>query len=317
MSGILKCLPFFRIKSNILEMKTDQNKLLREAKHAKLAVETRRHFLKQCTMGLGALALGSLGGCKQVVSDLGEIDQVTAGNSLYTHFAAKAKRVIYMHMAGGPSQLEMFDYKPALHKLHDQECPASLLDGKRFAFIQGVPKMLGPQATFGRYGESGAVVSDLLPHFTKVVDDVAFMKAVYTEEFNHAPAQLLLQTGSPRLGRPSIGSWLTYGLGSENDNLPGFMVLLSGGKAPSAGKSAWGSGFLPTVYQGVQCRSQGDPVLYLSDPKGMNRTIKQKIIGTINDINKQEYEEMQDPETLTRIKQYEMAFKCKSPSPKP
>ncbi|MEL6926001.1 MAG: DUF1501 domain-containing protein, partial [Bacteroidota bacterium] len=225
------------------------------------------------------------------------------------HFAPKAKRVIYLHMAGGPSQLELFDYKPALEKLHGKECPPSLLEGKRFAFIQGVPRMLGPQAKFAQHGESRAWVSDLLPHFTKVVDEVAFMKSVHCEEFNHAPAQLLMQTGSPRLGRPSMGSWLTYGLGSENDNLPGFMVLLSGGKAPSAGKSAWGSGFLPTVYQGVQCRSEGDPVLFLSDPKGMNRDVRQKIISTINNINREEYAEMQDPETLTRIQQYEMAFR--------
>jgi hypothetical protein len=184
------------------------------------------------------------------------------------HFAPRAKRVIFLHMAGAPSQLELFDYKPELQKLHGQNCPQSLLDGKRFAFIKGVPQMLGPQAKFKQHGQSGAWVSEHLPHFSKVVDDVAFLKAMHTDEFNHAPAQLLMQTGNGRLGRPSMGSWITYGLGSENENLPGFIVLVSGGKQPDAGKSAYGSGFLPTVYQGVECRSKGEPVLYVNDPKG-------------------------------------------------
>lgn len=169
--------------------------------------------------------------------------------------------------------------------------------------------MLGHQARFQQHGESRAWVSDRLPHFSKVVDDVCFLKAVHTDEFNHAPAQLFLYSGSPRLGRPSMGSWVTYGLGSENENLPGYVVLVSGGNTPSAGKSVWGSGFLPSVYQGVQCRSHGDPVLYVSDPPGMTRDLRGKFIDAINKVNYEQYQEFQDPEILTRIAQYEMAFK--------
>jgi hypothetical protein len=225
------------------------------------------------------------------------------------HYLARAKRVIYLHMAGSPSQLELFDYKPILEQLHDQPCPQSLLEGKKFAFISGVPKMLGPQAVFKQHGQSGAWVSDHLPHFSKVVDDVCFLKAMHTDEFNHAPAQLFLHTGSPRLGRPSIGSWVTYGLGSESENLPGFVVLVSGGLTPSAGKSVWGSGFLPSIFQGVQCRSKGDPVLYIGNPDGMDRSLRGETIDAINKINRKEYNEVGDPEILTRIAQYEMAYK--------
>jgi hypothetical protein len=270
---------------------------------------SRRHFLIESAAGLGAIALGSLmGSCA---------GNPSVGHNIVTdpmmprpgHFPARAKRVIFLHMAGAPSQLELFDYKPELAKLHNQACPQSLLDGKKFAFIRGVPKMLGPQAVFQQRGQSGAYVSDNLPHFAKIADDVSFLKGVYTDQFNHAPAQLFVQTGSPRLGRPSMGSWVTYGLGSENSNLPGFVVLTSGGKTPDAGKSIWGSGFLPSVYQGVQCRSEGEPVLFLRDPDGMDRDLKRKTIDAINDINGEHYRELNDPETLTRMAQYEMAFK--------
>lgn len=283
-------------------------KLYQEAKNKSIQYQTRRHFLKTCTTGLGAMALGSMLGCFPDGSQEQDILGQFSANK-FSHFAPKAKRVIYLHMAGSPSQLELFDYKPALDKLHDQPCPESLLKGKRFAFISGRPKMLGHHATFQQYGESGATVSNHLPHFAKAVDDVCFLKAMHTDEFNHAPAQLFMLTGSPRLGRPSMGSWITYGLGSENENLPGFVVLVSGGSTPSAGKSAWGSGFLPSVYQGVQCRSEGDPVLYVSDPKGMSRDLRKHSIDAINEINKKQYETFQDPEILTRIAQYEMAFK--------
>lgn len=230
-------------------------------------------------------------------------------------FSPKAKRVIYIHMAGSPSQLELFDYKPELVKYHGKDCPQEYLEGKKFAFIRGVPKMLGPQGKFAQYGQSGAWLSDYLPHLQTVVDDVTFLKAMHTDQFNHAPAQLLMHTGSARLGRPSIGSWVTYGLGTENDNLPGFIVLASGGKQPDAGKSIWGSGFLPTVYQGVQCRTEGDPVLFVSDPSGMNRDIRKQTIDAITEINRQEYEEVKDPEILTRISQYELAFKMQMSVP--
>jgi hypothetical protein len=220
-----------------------------------------------------------------------------------------AKSIIYLHMAGAPSQLELFDYKPELMKMDGQDCPPSLLAGKRFAFIRGVPKMLGPQAKFAQYGQSRAWVSENLPHFSTVVDEVSFLKAVTTDQFNHAPAQLMVHTGSPRLGRPSMGSWVTYGLGTENQDLPGFVVLTSGGKFPDAGKSVWGSGFLPSVYQGVQCRSEGDPVLFLDDPAGMDRNLRKESIDAINAVNQEEFSEYHDPEILSRISQYEMAYR--------
>lgn len=288
-------------------MSNMKNHIFLEARHARLGAQTRRHFLQRCSMGLGAMALGGLIGCaseKTVPADGGK----NALGGKLPHFYARAKRVIYLHMAGGPSQLEMFDYKPALQRFDGKDCPDEFLAGKRFAFIQGVPKLLGPQTTFNQYGESGTWVSNHLPYFSEVVDEVSFLKAVHTEEFNHAPAQLLLHTGSPRLGRPSMGSWVTYGLGSENDNLPAFIVLVSGGRTPSAGKSVWGSGFLPSVYQGVQCRSEGDPVLFVSNPDGVDRSMRRKALDAINDINRQTYESVHDPEILTRISQYEMAF---------
>ena len=234
--------------------------------------------------------------------------EVIGGKSL-PHFAPKVKRIIYLHMTGAPSQLELFDYKPDLQKLHGKDCPESFIKGKRFAFIQGTPKMLGPQQSFSQHGDRGTYIADILPHFSKHVDEVTMLKAMYTDEFNHAPAQLFLHTGSARVGRPSMGSWLSYGLGSENENLPAFMVLVSGGSDPDAGKNGWGSGFLPSKYQGVQCRSSGDPILYVSDPDGVSRDIRGKSIAAINRLNHLEHQEIGDPEILSRIAQYEMAYK--------
>jgi hypothetical protein len=288
-------------------------KLLKELQYTQLQHQTRRQFLSACGVGLGALGLGSLvSGCSQPTPPT--VNNALKGAYL-THLAPKAKRVIYIHMAGAPSQLELFDYKPELQKYHGMDCPAELLEGKKFAFIQGVPKMLGPQGKFAQYGQSGAWLSDYIPHLQTVADDITFIKAVHTDQFNHAPAQLFMHTGTPRLGRPSLGSWIVYGLGSENQNLPGFIVLASGGQQPDAGKSVFGSGFLPTVYQGVQCRTGGDPVLYLSDPHGMPRDLRKKTIEAINSINEQVYNEVQDPEILTRISQYEMAFKMQMSVP--
>lgn len=258
--------------------------------------------------------LASLMGPQYVFSGNDTVNSGFNPNNL-PHFPAKAKRIIYMHMAGAPSQLEMFDYKPDLEKLNGLDCPQSLLEGKKFAFIQGTPKMLGPQYRFNRYGESGTYISDLLPHFREVVDDVTIIKTMHTDQFNHAPAQLLVQTGSPLAGRPSIGAWVTYGLGSENENLPGYMVLLSGGKSPSSGKNAWGSGFLPSEYQGVQCRNSGDPIMYVSNPNGMSRNIRKMSLDAIKAINEKQYKEFNDDETLSRISQYEMAFKMQMSVP--
>ena len=264
-------------------------------------------------MGLGSLALASmLHSCGLGASSTNNniaFDPVHPLQPKLPMFPGKAKSIIYLHMAGAPSQLELFDYKPDLMKLDGQDCPKSLLEGKRFAFIRGVPKMLGPQALFAQHGESRAWVSEHMPHLSTIVDEITFLKACTTDQFNHAPAQLLVQTGSPRLGRPSLGAWTTYGLGTENQNLPGFVVLTSGGKFPDAGKSVWGSGFLPSVYQGVQCRSEGDPVLFIKDPSGMDRDLRKASIDAINEVNQQEYKEFKDQEILSRIAQYEMAYK--------
>ncbi|WP_439555560.1 DUF1501 domain-containing protein [Dyadobacter sp.] len=290
-------------------------KLITELQQTKVLHQTRRHFLQSCGFGLGALGLGSLlDSCSPTTSNPSGLS-ADAMSVKTPQFVPKAKRVIYIHMAGAPSQLELFDYKPELLKYHGKDCPAEFLEGKKFAFIQGVPKMLGPQGKFNQYGQSGAWISDYLPHLQTVADDITFIKSMHTDQFNHAPAQLLMHTGGARLGRPSLGSWAVYGLGSENQNLPGFIVLTSGGKQPDAGKSIWGSGFLPSVYQGVQCRTGTDPVLYVSDPKGISRDLRKQTIETINEINRQSYEDIQDPEILTRISQYEMAFRMQMSVP--
>jgi hypothetical protein len=223
--------------------------------------------------------------------------------------AARAKRVIYLHMAGSPSQLDLFEHKPELVKLDGKDCPQMFLEGQRFAFIRGVPKLLGPQFAFSQHGQSGAWLSDRLPHFARVVDKVAFIHTMQTDQFNHGPAQLLVHTGNQNLGYASMGAWATYGLGSENQNLPGFVVLLSGGKFPDAGKSVWGAGFLPSVYQGVQCRSSGDPVLFLSNPPGIDRSLRGRVVDAVADVDRQTYNESRDPETITRIAQYELAYR--------
>ncbi len=293
-------------------MSKENKKIIKEATIATTEQITRKYFFKECFSGIGAMALGSmLQGCDWL-GNKDSFNNFTNTNPLMArapHFIGKAKSVIYLHMAGAPSQLELFDYKPDLLKLDGQDCPQSLLEGKKFAFIRGVPKMLGPQAVFKQRGQSGAWISDNLPHLATVADEISFLKAVQTDQFNHGPAQLLMHTGSPRLGRPSIGSWVTYGLGSENNNLPGFVVLTSGGNNPDAGKSVWGNGFLPSVYQGVQCRNEGDPVLFLKDPAGMDRDLRKASIDAINEANQLTYNEFQDPEIIARMAQYEMAFK--------
>lgn len=283
--------------------------LCQKIQHDALLQKTRRHFLRDCTTGLGALWLASFAGRAWGAEGVLKKD---AARPLLPHqpsFPARAKRVIYMHMAGSPSQLELFDHKPELAKMNGRDCPDSFLKGKQFAFIQGVPKMLGSQYPFQQHGRSGQWISDRLPYFATVADDVCFIKSMYTDQFNHGPAQLLMHTGTQNPGWASTGAWATYGLGSENQNLPGFIVLTSGGKYPDAGKSVWGSGFLPSVYQGVQCRSQGDPVLFLSNPAGITRGLRRRTLDALNEINRKTAKEVGDPETLTRIAQYELAFR--------
>ena len=286
-----------------------------ELKMAILQVQTRRHFLRSLGSGMGALFFGTslanyAAESHADKSNLSFARDATAPLSqLPPQFPAKVRRVIYLHMAGAPSQLELYDYKPELKRLDGQDCPASFLAGKRFAFISGVPKLLGSQYPFKQAGQSGQWISDRLPHIAEHVDDICFIKSMRTDQFNHAPAQLLVQTGNPRLGYPSFGSWVLYGLGTENQNLPGFIVLLSGGKSPDGGKQLWSSGFLPSIYQGVQCRSHGEPVLYLNNPPGVDRALRRTMLDAIDDIDKQTYAEFNNPETVTRIAQYEMAFR--------
>ena len=286
-----------------------------------LLTHTRRHFLGTCATGMGAMFLGTMAGTclgatqsNKVLAD-GEPaldfsrDPSQPLSPLPPQFPARARRVIYLHMAGSPSPLELFEHKPVLARYDGQDCPASFLAGKRFAFITGVPKLMGSQYPFHQAGKSGAWISDRLPHLEQHIDELCFVRSMRTDQFNHAPAQLLMQTGNARLGFASLGSWVTYGLGTENQNLPGFIVLLSGGKSPDGGKLLWGSGFLPSVYQGVQCRSQGEPVLYLKNPPGVSRPLRRRLLDLIDDVDRQNYAEFGNPETLTRIAQYEMAFR--------
>lgn len=278
-----------------------------QLQHDRLQHQTRRHFLNNCSIGLGGLWLASQGS-----SALGTTlhkDPAQPFAPAAPHFAPRAKRVIYLHMAGAPSQLELFDHKPELSQLDGKDCPSEFLEGKQFAFIQGVPKMLGSVFPFHKAGKSGQWISDRMPHLEGVIDEICFIKSMWSDQFNHAPAQLLLHTGNQNPGSPSAGAWTTYGLGSENQNLPGFIALTSGGKNPDAGKSVWGAGFLPSVYQGVQCRSEGDPVLYLGNPDGISRDLRRRSLDALSELNQRIATDVGDPETLTRIAQYEMAFR--------
>jgi hypothetical protein len=277
----------------------------------RLAHQTRRHFLRDGSLGLGGLALSGL---------LNWESAARAADDPFmprpSHFGARVKNVIFLSMSGGPSHLDLFDYKPELVRLDGRDCPESLTKGKPFAFTAGTPKLLGTPQKFRQHGRSGAWVSAALPHLARIADELTFVKSLHTEQFNHGPAELLLFTGIPRTaGRPSIGSWVAYGLGSENRDLPGYIVFVSGGSLPSAGKSGWGSGFLPSVYQGVQCRTGGDPVLYLSNPEGMGRSLRRLSLDAINDLNALQARELNHPETATRIAQYEMAFRMQTAVP--
>ncbi len=276
-----------------------------------LRAVTRRNFFGRTAGGIGGLALASL-----LNTDLfAEPENANPMASRRSHFPAKAKRAIYIHMAGSPSHLDLFDPKPKLKELNGQPCPDELFKKERFAFIKGVPMMLGSPHDFARYGASGIEMSKLLPHTGSVADEICLVRSMFTEQFNHAPAQLFLHTGSPRMGRPGMGSWLTYGLGSESQDLPGFVVLTSGGKTPDGGASLWGAGFLPTIYQGVQCRSQGDPVLYVSNPPGMDGDGRRRSLDALKDLNEMQLREVGDPETLTRISQYELAYRMQTSVP--
>lgn len=267
---------------------------------------TRRHFLQGAGLNVGAIALASL-----MDGPSGAVPAEVA-NPLaprQPHFPAKAKRVIYLHMTGSPPHLDLFDYKPELVKRNEEICPAKFFDGKRFAFTSAKPTLLGTPQKFRQHGESGTWMSDAIPHFHEVADDLCVIRSMTTDEFNHAPAELFLYTGSPRSGRPSMGTWITYGLGSENENLPGFVVLISSGVQPNGGKNSYGSGFLPSVFEGIQCRSKGDPVLYTSNPAGMDRDLRRLGLDTLATLNQLQANQLGHPETLSRLAQYELAFR--------
>lgn len=272
----------------------------------RVLLATRRHFLKRSGVGLGAMALASLTGDRAAGTAAAVANPLAARQP---HFPARAKRVIYLHMTGSPPHLDLFDYKPELVRWNGRECPAEFFDGKRFAFTSEPPTLLGTPRIFRQVGQSGTWMSDAIPHFHDVADDLCMIQSMTTDEFNHAPAELFLFTGSPRSGRPSLGTWVTYGLGSENENLPGFVVLVSSGVQPNAGTNSFGSGFLPSVFQGVQCRSKGDPVLYASDPDGMDRDLRRLSLDTLAQLNERQAAELGHPETLSRIAQYELAFR--------
>jgi uncharacterized protein (DUF1501 family) len=264
---------------------------------------TRRWFFEQCGVGLGAAALA------QLMTDAGY------AQTMPVQFAPKAKRVIFLFMAGAPSHLELFDNKPQLAKFDGTFPPAELLKGYRAAFINPNSKLLGPKFPFARYGKSGAELSELLPHLAKVVDEIAIVKSLHTDAFNHAPAQIFMNTGSQQFGRPSFGSWVTYGLGAETQDLPSFVVFSTGGKGTSGGSSNWGCGFLPSVYNGTLFRSVGDPVLYLSNPKGMDEQLQRDSLDTIQALNRKRLDVVGDPEIATRINSFEMAFRMQSSAP--
>jgi hypothetical protein len=273
---------------------------------------TRRWFFKQCGVGLGAIALGELLASEQLKAALAPANPLAPKAA---PFPAKAKRIIYLFMAGAPSHLELFDNKPELAKWDGKLPPAELLKGYRAAFINPNSKLLGPKFKFARHGNSGAELSTLLPHLATVADDLTIIKSMNTDAFNHAPAQILMNTGAQQFGRPSMGAWVTYGLGSENSNLPAFVVFSTGTKGTSGGSSNWGSGFLPSVHQGVMFRNVGDPVLYLSNPKGVDSTMQRDSLNAIRNLNQMHLDVVGDPEISTRISSYEMAYRMQTSTP--
>jgi hypothetical protein len=277
---------------------------------------TRRHFLQDCRIGLGGMALASL--LAEAGGQANASERSTSGDPLAvrpTHFPAKAKNVIFLFMAGGPSQFELFEPKEKLQELGGQQIPQSFVANKRFAFIKQDAKLLGCVRKFAKHGESGQVISECLPHLQTVADDICTLRAMKTDVFNHGPAKFFMNTGSPLFGRPSMGAWITYGIGSESKNLPGFVVLQSGPRGPRGGAPNWGSGFLPTSYQGVPFRSIGAPILNLDNPKGIAREEQERFIGAVNSLNKLRLSETGDSEIATRIASYEMAFRMQASAP--
>ncbi|HZJ16033.1 MAG TPA: DUF1501 domain-containing protein, partial [Chthoniobacteraceae bacterium] len=283
----------------------EQRRILRDV--------TRRHFFGQCAVGLGAIALNSL--LREEARGAVKIDPAHPLAPRLPQFAPKAKRVIYLFMAGGPSQLELFEEKPKLRELTGQPPPPSLLKGKRFAFLKGNETLLGSQRQFATAGQCGMTISELFPHHRKIVDDVCWLRGMVTDVFNHAPAKLFMNTGFQAPGRPAMGAWATYGIGSESRDLPGFVVLQSGPRGPRGGSSLWSSGFLPTSYQGVPFRGKGDPILYLRSPESQTREKERQFHDAVAALNRARLDEVGDPEIMTRINSYEMAFRMQTSAP--
>jgi hypothetical protein len=282
---------------------------------AQLQSTTRRQFLHRAgRFSLGAVALQSLIQQSRA-ADPTTVDPANPLRAKSPPHPAKAKAVIYLSMSGAPPSLDLFDYKPELNRLNMQPCPESFLKGEKFAFIKGTPNLLGSPHKFEKRGQSGAWMSDLLPHTQKIADDICVIRSMNTDQFNHAPAELLAYTGNMRSGGASMGSWVTYGLGTENQDLPGFVALLSGGSDPTGGKACWGNGFLPGAYQGVQCRSVGDPILFTSNPDGMDRETRRRTLDALHALNEEEARLFGDPETVTRIAQYELAYRMQASVP--
>ncbi len=268
---------------------------------------TRRYFFGECGVGLGKIALGSL-----LAPALSRVEGQEVAKP--PHARPKAKGVIHLFMAGAPSHLDLFDPKPELVKFDGKPVPAEVVKDQRYAFIQRDAQLLAPRFKFAKHGQSGADLADVLPHLAKVADELAFVRSVHTDQFNHAPAQMLLTTGSPLPGRPSLGSWLSYGLGSESRDLPAFVVLFSGSGA-SSGSASWSSGFLPTRHQGVAFRAKGDPVLFLSNPKGVDDPCQRDTLDALAKLNRERLGAVGDPEIATRIAAYEMAYRMQSSAP--
>ena len=274
---------------------------------------TRRELFQRTGTGVGGLALAWM---------LGRDSQAapTAAANLnplaakVPHFAPRAKRIIHLHMVGAPSHLDLFENKPELKKFNGELVPKKFIEGQRFAFLRGHPRLLASKFKFQKHGGSGLELSELLPHLSKFADDIAVVKTLHTDEFNHGPAQLFLHTGFSRFGRPGVGAWTSYGLGSENENLPGYVVLITG-QVAGAGNALWGTGFLPSVYQGVEFRSSGDPVLFLSNPKGVTPIDRRRLIDGIRGLNELQLADVGDPEIAARIAQYEMAYRMQSSVP--
>ncbi len=275
--------------------------------------KTRRHFFRDCGVGVGAMALAAMSHREAGAADRSRKTDPLAPQP--THYPAKVKRVIFLFMAGGPSQLDLFEPKPDLNKLHGKPIPKTFIEGKRFAFLKGTPTVLGTKHKFEKAGKCGMDIGDLFPHHREIADDVCWLRGMKTDVFNHGPAKCFVNTGSPQFGRPSMGAWVTYGIGSESDSLPGFVVLQSGPRGPRGGAALYSSGFLPTAYQGVPFLRGANPILDLKSPPGVDPKAQRDFVDAVGDLNKLRLGAVGDPEIETRIAAYEMAYRMQTAAP--